>query len=163
MALRREVQDGEAIQIIRQVLTDNPNKEAQAEAAFALAQLLRERAGLVRNLRRADPKVLVQQEKHFGKDNVAILRDEDAAALEKEADELLDRIIQDKDYAAASIRYGESQVKLGELANRELFQARHLQPGKPAPEITGEDIDGKPINLSDFRGRVVLLDFWGHW
>ena len=35
--------------------------------------------------------------------------------------------------------------------------------GKPAPEIEGEDIDGKPMKLSDFRGKVVLLDFWGHW
>lgn len=37
------------------------------------------------------------------------------------------------------------------------------KPGKPAPEITGEDIDGKPMKLSDFRGQVVLLDFWGNW
>jgi hypothetical protein len=35
--------------------------------------------------------------------------------------------------------------------------------GKPAPEITGEDIDGKPLKLSDYRGKVVVLDFWGNW
>jgi peroxiredoxin len=33
----------------------------------------------------------------------------------------------------------------------------------PAPEITGTDIDGHAMKLSDFRGKVVLLDFWGHW
>jgi peroxiredoxin len=38
-----------------------------------------------------------------------------------------------------------------------------LQPGKIAPDIVGEDIDGKPMKLSDFRGKVVLLDFWGFW
>jgi hypothetical protein len=35
--------------------------------------------------------------------------------------------------------------------------------GQPAPEIEGEDIDGRPMKLSDFRGKVVMLDFWGDW
>ena len=35
--------------------------------------------------------------------------------------------------------------------------------GKPAPEIRGEDIDGKFFKLSEYRGKVVLLDFWGNW
>jgi hypothetical protein len=35
--------------------------------------------------------------------------------------------------------------------------------GKLAPEIMGEDLDGKPIRLSDYRGKVVMLDFWGNW
>jgi hypothetical protein len=32
-----------------------------------------------------------------------------------------------------------------------------------APEITGEDIDGVTFKLSDYRGKVVVLDFWGNW
>jgi peroxiredoxin len=35
--------------------------------------------------------------------------------------------------------------------------------GTTAREIEGEDIDGKPIRLSDYRGKVVLLDFWADW
>lgn len=31
---------------------------------------------------------------------------------------------------------------------------------KPAPEIRGIDADGKSFQLSDYRGKVVLLDFW---
>jgi cytochrome oxidase Cu insertion factor (SCO1/SenC/PrrC family) len=34
---------------------------------------------------------------------------------------------------------------------------------KAAPEITGEDVDGKKFKLSDYKGKVVLLDFWGNW
>jgi hypothetical protein len=27
----------------------------------------------------------------------------------------------------------------------------------------GNDIDGNRFKLSDYRGKVVVLDFWGHW
>ena len=35
--------------------------------------------------------------------------------------------------------------------------------GALAPEISGSDLDGVPFKLSDYRGKVVLLDFWGMW
>jgi hypothetical protein len=35
--------------------------------------------------------------------------------------------------------------------------------GRLAPELEGEDVDGKPFRLSDYRGKVVALDFWGFW
>ncbi len=38
-----------------------------------------------------------------------------------------------------------------------------LAVGQPAPEIVGEDLTGVAFKLSDYRGKVVVLDFWGHW
>lgn len=38
-----------------------------------------------------------------------------------------------------------------------------LEVGMVAPEIEGEDIDGQVFKLSDYRGKVVVLDFWGDW
>lgn len=35
--------------------------------------------------------------------------------------------------------------------------------GKPAPEFTLLDVDGAEVKLSDFKGKVVLLDFWATW
>jgi hypothetical protein len=52
---------------------------------------------------------------------------------------------------------------LGTLAKAELFEVRNLGIGKTAPDIVGTDLDGKKFKLSDYRGKVVVIDFWGHW
>jgi hypothetical protein len=43
------------------------------------------------------------------------------------------------------------------------FERTQLAIGKPVPDIEGEDIDGTRFKLSDYRGKVLLLSFWGHW
>ena len=45
----------------------------------------------------------------------------------------------------------------------ELFGIRHLSVGKVAPDIEGVDQDGVKFKLSDYRGKVVLLDFWSEY
>ena len=48
-------------------------------------------------------------------------------------------------------RAGSSQTTVG------------LQVGNEAPDIIGKDLDGVGFKLSDYRGKVVVLDFWGDW
>ena len=50
-----------------------------------------------------------------------------------------------------------------ETAEKELTSFRTLRVGKEAPDIKGADLDGKDFKLTDYRGKVVLLDFWGNW
>lgn len=38
-----------------------------------------------------------------------------------------------------------------------------LKPGVQAPDFTLNDINGKPVTLSSFRGRQVVLVFWASW
>lgn len=63
------------------------------------------------------------------------------------------------EYADVAYRDGT----LGAIAEGGIFQVERLQIGMEVPDIEGEDIDGVPFQLSDYRGKVVLLDFWGHW
>jgi len=41
--------------------------------------------------------------------------------------------------------------------------ARRLAIGSPAPEITMNTPEGKPLSLSSLKGKTVLLDFWASW
>src|SRR5689334_25118738 len=38
-----------------------------------------------------------------------------------------------------------------------------LAVGKPAPDFSLSDLNEKPYRLSDFRGKVVFLNFWATW
>lgn len=35
--------------------------------------------------------------------------------------------------------------------------------GEPAPDFTLQDMDGKVVRLSDFRGQTLVLNFWATW
>jgi peroxiredoxin len=49
-----------------------------------------------------------------------------------------------------------------ELAEREIILGK-VEVGQPAPEFTMNDSTGKPVSLSSFKGKVVLVDFWASW
>lgn len=51
-------------------------------------------------------------------------------------------------------------VALAQGANPALQEAKER---KPAPELGLQDTDGKPANLRDYRGKVVVVDFWATW
>ena len=38
-----------------------------------------------------------------------------------------------------------------------------LSEGDIIPEIEGEDTEGVSFKLSDYKGKVIMLDFWGDW
>lgn len=45
----------------------------------------------------------------------------------------------------------------------EQASAKKQAAGTVAPDFTLNDLNGKPLKLSSFKGKYVLLDFWGTW
>ena len=73
-----------------------------------------------------------------------------------------DRVV--KDYP--DVRSVDGTSRLADRASSELIWIANipgLEIGKVAPEVVGEDLDGKPLSLSDHRGKVVVLCFWATW
>jgi hypothetical protein len=64
----------------------------------------------------------------------------------------------------ASDEFGDVKLAaggtVGDKAQLELDDLLHLAVGKVPPDIEGQDQDGNKFKLSDYRGKVVLLDFW---
>ena len=50
-----------------------------------------------------------------------------------------------------------------EALQAEMNKTLVLQPGQPAPDFTLHDPDGQSVSLSQFKGKVVLMDFWASW
>jgi hypothetical protein len=125
-----------AREFLRAVAARNPDRAARALASYGLGHLLSGRAEALRH------------------------RQRDPASTLAEAEKILESVV--KDYADVKEPQGRLRP-LGQLARAELFEIRHLAIGKVAPDIEGEDLDGRKFKLSDYRGKVVVLDFWGHW
>lgn len=54
-------------------------------------------------------------------------------------------------------------TKFGKLAQQKLMQINGTAIGKKIMEFTQNDPDGKPVNIRDFEGKYVLIDFWASW
>ncbi|HKA07717.1 MAG TPA: hypothetical protein VKD71_10705 [Gemmataceae bacterium] len=142
---------------LREVLDKNPHKVVRAQACLALAHFLNNRS-LRLDLVLGDPKLAKEFADLYGKEYLEGLRQQDRAKASGEAEALLVRAT--RDYGAVKLPDGET---IAEKAEPELFGIRHLSVGKVAPEIDGGDQDGVRFKLSDYRGKVVLLDFWSEY
>jgi hypothetical protein len=120
--------------VLRTVLERDKRHDIQGKACLALAESLKRRA---EGMPEAEAK--------------------EAEKLQKESESLFERV--EKDFSDVKSFRGT----LADQAKSQLFELRFLSKGKPAPEIKAEDLDGKEFKLSDYKGKVVLLDFWGNW
>jgi peroxiredoxin len=135
----------------------SPHRTVRGFAGFYLAKALIKRAS---TLRRAagEADLAADLERDLGADSLARFRARPVDDLEREAEQSLERV---------TAQYGDLETlrkqPLRVLAQGELFALRRTTIGKEAPEIEGEDAEGRPFKLSDHRGKVVVLTFSGNW
>jgi len=134
---------------LRAVLNRSQNRTLVAYARYFLGLQLAE---LARDQDKLESPISGPELKEtLGKSRLDRLRARDASKLRSEAETLLKEVVR-KD--------NDLGLRLDDSARWKLYRIRHLRIGQPAPELVGEDIDGAPIRLSDYRGKFVVLWFW---
>jgi hypothetical protein len=138
------------------VLAKNPHETVQATASLSLGHFLNNRLQRV-DLCRERTELAKEFAGLYGKEYLAELQRQDRETALQEIEAIFEQ---------AAEKYGDVKLPGGdtvaERAKAELFEIRNLCVGKEAPGIEGEDQDGKRLKLSDYRGKMVLLDFWSY-
>lgn len=60
-------------------------------------------------------------------------------------------------------RSSEPEVSVADMLKVTTSEKAGLEPGDTILEIVGKDMESHQMSLSDYRGQVVMLDFWGDW
>jgi hypothetical protein len=141
---------------LRAVLAKNPHRKVQGAACLSLDHFLSSRLQRL-DLCKEQPELEKEFAGLYGKEYLAALRRQDRETAIQEINALFEQ---------ASEKYSDVSLPDGDTvagrAKVELFETCNLSVGKEAPEIEGKDQDGKRFKLSDYRGKVVLLDFWSY-
>lgn len=58
---------------------------------------------------------------------------------------------------------GAIENYFGRTAIKVVADAKFGSIGSPAPDFTQQDVEGKDVKLSSFKGKYVLIDFWASW
>jgi hypothetical protein len=140
---------------LRAVVAKSPHRNVQATARLSLGHFLNNRLQRL-DLCKEQPGLAKELAGLCGKEYLAELLRQDRVKASKEIEAVFEQ----------AERHGDVKLPGGETvaerARAALFEVRHLSVGKEAPDIEGEDQDGKRFKLSDYRGKVVLLDFWSY-
>jgi hypothetical protein len=139
--------------LLRVLLEKSPHRSVRARACFHLAEHLAQQRK-IRDTVQSQPAARRRVEQFYGRPFARHLAQLDDAKLAKEIEELYERLVRS---------YGDVDSAMKQEAEIQLLEIRHLSIGRPAMEIDGEDIAGVRFKLSDYRGKVVVLNFWGHW
>jgi hypothetical protein len=147
--------------LLRAIAEKNRDRTARGSAVLALGQYIKQKVELIRALKQKDAQQSQSEQflttQGYDKDAIARLKAADPASLEPEIEALFERV--EKEFGDVQSGRGT----LGKVAAGELNEIRNLGVGRPSPEISGADLDGKSFKLSDYKGNVVVVDFWGDW
>jgi hypothetical protein len=87
----------------------------------------------------------------------AVLLESESEASKKEGRGCFEAVI--AEYGALARRDSTYRA----AAEAYLFELDHLQIGMAAPDFESSDENGVKWKLSDYKGKVVVVDFWGFW
>ena len=139
---------------LQRIVAKSKNKKVQGTAIQAQLDYIRS-VKQVRDFAKRQPDFAAQA----GAEVNNYLANYDFDAAEDTRVKLLNRLSKEFEGVPSGI-VGKT---FADRANSQLYIINKLSVGRPAMEITGADLDDKSFKLSDYRGKVVLLIFWGDW
>jgi thiol-disulfide isomerase/thioredoxin len=154
--------------LLRHVAVESPDRQLRGQATYSLGQYssqLHRELTSDHKLTDADQELLMTetQRKFYKKMIVGRkLTDSEQERLLAEAQRYFDQVM--KDYP--EVTSADGSFRLADKARPELIRIANipgLRAGKVAPNIVGEDLVGRPLNLEEYRGKVVVLCFWATW
>jgi hypothetical protein len=151
-----EVPSPAAAQFMQAALEKSPPRPVQGRACFFLGQYWKLQAEVVRQVKK-NPELAKSLEPFTDPATVKQYRTADPDQFVAQAEKYLARVAEQ--YPLVK----QGNTTLGKAVEGELYELRHLGLGKVVPEVEGEDVDGRKFKLSDYRGKVVVLTFWGNW
>jgi hypothetical protein len=148
--------------LLEKLEAGSPHRNVRGQACMAQAESLKSDLENLEYLHTAKPEELEGVKEWLGAEKIAALEKLDVAATQQAIEATYERVM--KDYADVVVNKGSKREStLGKQAGAALYELKNLVVGKPAPEIEGVDLDSVSFKLSDYQGKVVLLDFWGNW
>ena len=151
--------------LLKETAAKSPHREMRALAYYWRARLLLDQAEASRQIKRGGqlkvelaPVVL----EGWGTDAKGRLARLDPRGLEIEGERIFEVVAREYPDVTHNDKIRRAGT-LGTLAAGYLRELHDLVAGRPAPEIEGRDLDGGAFHLSDYRGRVVMLDFGSHF
>jgi len=130
--------DSKSVEIVEAVAKENPDRLTKALALRALATALEQQGKLAKQAE-DNEQIRAYYEKSLGKDALQKIID-NAEKIKKKAEKY-----------RASLKKDYKDV------------LPDVSVGQKAPKTVAEDLEGKKVALSDYKGKVVVLDFWATW
>jgi thiol-disulfide isomerase/thioredoxin len=158
--------------LLREGLEKGGTREVRGQACYYLAECLRNKGMLPSNVFTAEVAAADAFQMHLrsrrSPDYLAFARSIDASKALEEAKTFDQRVIDEFGDVPhpGGLPYSlftRGKPTLGFVTRFRQAQRNAITVGQPAPEITGEDLDGKERKLSDYKGKVVVLHFWATW
>ena len=147
--------------LLRSALGRNPYREIRGLACYWLAVVVTDQAESIRGFQLDSPAEFAEKLPRLegSREDIERLMKKEPKELEDEATRLYERVIAEfSDIENNDNRYNFAPpLRLGSAAIAPLDELCRHSVGKAAPEIVGVDLEGKPMRLSDFRGKVVVL------
>jgi len=153
---------GEGSELLPKLLANSPHPDVRGRACFAMAEGLKNDIQMADYVKGKSQEELDGMKGWLSDEKLAALKALDAEKTQQEIEQTYERVA--REFPDVKLYAGtKRETTLGKRAAAELHEIHDLAVGKPAPEIEGVDLDSVAFKLSDYRGKVVLLDFWGNW